>query len=174
VSPEPRRRRFAHGRHAERIGRAPDAGMTMVELVVAIVVVAISLTGAFALVDSTTRRSADPMLERQATAIAQAYLEEALQKAYLDPNDGKVCPAAEAQRSLFDNVCDYQGLADVGARDQTGTTVPGLEAYRIALSIDTNARLGALVGSGAVLRIDVTVTDPRGRPLRLSAYRTKT
>ena len=146
--------------------------MSLIELVVAIVVVAICMTGAFALVDTTTRRSADPMLERQATSIAEAYLEEILQQAYLDPDDGTVCPAAEAQRGLFDNVCDYGGLDEVGARDQTGALVPGLENYRVAVAIDSKAKLGALTGSTVVLRIDVTVSDPLGRPVRLSAYRT--
>ena len=146
--------------------------MSLIELVVAIVVVAICMTGAFALVDATTRRSADPMLERQATSIAEAYLEEILQQAYLDPDDGTVCPAAEAQRGLFDNVCDYRDLTEVGARDQTGALVPGLENYRIAIAIDSKAKLGTLAGSTVVLRIDVTVSDPLGRPVRLSAYRT--
>ncbi len=146
--------------------------MSLIELVVAIVVVAICMTGAFALVDTTTRRSADPMLERQATSIAEAYLEEILQQAYLDPDDGTVCPAAEAQRGLFDNVCDYRDLTEVGARDQTGALVPGLENYRVAVAIDSKATLGALAGSIVVLRIDVTVSDPLGRPVRLSAYRT--
>ena len=146
--------------------------MSLIELVVAIVVVAICMTGAFALVDSTTRRSADPMLERQATSIAEAYLEEILQQAYLDPDDGTVCPAAEAQRGLFDNVCDYRDLTELGARDQTGALVPGLENYRVAIAIDSKATLGALAGSTVVLRIDVTVSDPLGRPVRLSAYRT--
>ena len=146
--------------------------MSLIELVVAIVVVAICMTGAFALVEATTRRSADPMLERQATSIAEAYLEEILQQAYLDPDDGTVCPAAEAQRGLFDNVCDYRDLTEVGARDQTGALVPGLENYQIAIAIDSKAKLGALAGSTVVLRIDVTVSDPLGRPVRLSAYRT--
>lgn len=146
--------------------------MSLIELVVAIVVVAICLTGAFALVDTTTRRSVDPMLERQATSIAEAYLEEVLQQAYLDPDDAAVCPKPEAARSLFDNVCDYRGLAEVGARDQTGGLVPGLESYRITIEVDSKARLGALVGDAFVLRVDVTVTDPLGRPVRLSAYRT--
>ena len=46
--------------------------------------------------------------------------ELALQQAYVDPDDGQVCPTAEASRPLFDNVCDYSGLADSGARDQQG------------------------------------------------------
>lgn len=155
------------------MARVSISGMSLIELVVAIVVVAICLTGAFALVDTTTRRSADPMLERQATSIAEAYLEEVLQQAYLDPDDGGVCPAAEAARALFDNVCDYHDLAELGARDQQGRPVAGLENYRVAVAVDTKATLGTLAGSTAVLRIDVTVHDPLGRPVRLSAYRTK-
>ena len=146
--------------------------MSLIELVVAIVVIAISLTGAFALVDTTTRRSADPMLERQATSIAEAYLEEILQQAYRDPDDGVICPTPEASRPLFDNVCDYSGLLDTGARDQKGDGVDGLEGYRLDVAIDPKATLGALSGDSVVLRIDVTVTDPLGRPVRLSAYRT--
>ncbi|MBY0399385.1 type II secretion system GspH family protein [Myxococcota bacterium] len=146
--------------------------MSLIELVVAIVVIAISLTGAFALVNATTRRSVDPMLERQATSIAEAYLEEILQQGYVDPDDGQVCPAAEANRALFDNVCDYAGLADSGARDQKGDPVTGLEGYRVQIAVARNATLGSLSGETVVLRIDVTVTDPLGRPVLLSAYRT--
>lgn len=145
--------------------------MTLIELVIAIVVVAIALTGAFALVDTTARRSADPMLERQATSIAEAYLEEILQQAYLDPDDGAVCPAPEATRSRWDNVCDYAGLVDAGARDQTDAPIEGLDGYRIEVAIDRGASLGGLIGDASVLRIDVTVFDPLGRPVRLSAYR---
>lgn len=146
--------------------------MSLIELVIAIVVIAICLTGAFALVNTTTRRSADPMLERQATSIAEAYLEEILQQAYVDPDDGQICPTAEANRKLFDNVCDYSGLAETGARDQQGDAVTGLESYRVEVAIDSKATLGGLTGESVVLRIDVTVTDPLGRPVRLSAYRT--
>ncbi len=146
--------------------------MSLIELVVAIVVVAICLTGAFALVDATVRRSTDPMLERQATAIAEAYLEEILQHAFRDPDDARVCPAAEAARDRYDNVCDYDGLVDAGARSQAGAPVTGLEGYRIVVAIDRDATLGDLAGEQDVLRIDVAVTDPLGRTVRFSAYRT--
>lgn len=148
--------------------------MSLIELVVALVVVAIVLTGAFALVDSTTRRSADPLLERQAIAIAEAYLEEILQHAYRDPDDGRICAGSEASRALFDDVCDYAALVDAGARDQSGRAVAGLEAYRVEVGIDPAATLGSLTGADHVLRIDVTVTDPLGRPVRVSAYRSNT
>ena len=124
------------------------------------------------IVDTTTRRSADPMLERQAISIAESYLEEVLQKAYLDPDDGTLCPAAEPSRNLFDNICDYAGLDEMGARDQNGAAITGLGAYRIQIAIDQTTTLGSLAGSAEVLRIDTIVTDPTGRPVRLAGYRT--
>lgn len=146
--------------------------MTLVEIVVAIVIIAISITGTLILVDTTTRRSADPVLERQAIAIAESYLEEALQKNYLDPNDGTLCPTPEASRGLYDNVCDFAALDELGARDQNGNPIAGLDGYRVQVSVDTSATLGTLSGSADLLRVDLLVTDPTGRPLRLSGYRT--
>lgn len=146
--------------------------MTLIELVVAIVVVSISLGGTLMLVDTTTRRSADPMLERQAISIAEAYLEEVLQKSYFDPDTGTLCPAAEGARGLFDNVCDYQGLDELGAHDQNGSLVAGLGGYRVEIDIDLSAQLGTLSGSAEVLRVDAVVTDPTARIVRVSGYRT--
>lgn len=145
--------------------------MSLIELVVAIVVISIALSATLLVVDTTTRRSVDPMLERQSIAIAEAYLEEILQKAYTDPDDDQLCPAAEGSRALYDNVCDYNGLADSGARDQNGTAVVGLESYQIAIAIDTTASLGGVTGSADVVRVDATVIDPLGRDVRLSGYR---
>ncbi|MEZ4290283.1 MAG: prepilin-type cleavage/methylation domain-containing protein [Myxococcota bacterium] len=103
-------------------------GASLVEIVVAIVVTSIALSGTLMLVDTTTRRSADPMLERQAISIGESYLEEILQKPFFDPDDGTLCPSPEADRDRYDNVCDYQGLDEIGARDQQGDAIAGLEA----------------------------------------------
>lgn len=146
--------------------------MTLIELVVAIVVVSISLSGTMMLVDTTTRRSADPMLERQAISIAEAYLEEILQQNYLDPDTATLCGAAEASRPLYDNICDYDGLDEVGARDQSGNPVTGLDGFRIEIDVDQTATLGGLAGSADVIRIDAVVTDPTNRAVRVSGYRT--
>jgi MSHA pilin protein MshD len=136
------------------------------------VVVSIALTGTMLVVDTTTQRSSDPMLERQAISIAESYLEEILQKSYTDPDDGALCPAPEVSRALYDNICDYDGLDETGARDQNGGAVTGLEAYRIEIAVDQAATLGGLSGSSDLLRIDVSVSDPLGRPVRLAGYRT--
>jgi len=149
-----------------------EAGTSLIELVVAIVVISIALTGTLLVVDTTTRRSADPMLERQAMSIADAYLREILQKDFLDPDSGSLCPTAEAQRRLYDNICDYNGLSETGARDQSGAAVTGLGGYQISISVDQTANLAGVSGSSNVLRVDASVTDPAGRVVRLSGYRT--
>jgi MSHA pilin protein MshD len=156
-----------------RVGRSRGCdGLTLVELVISIVVLGIALPGVLLAVNATTKRSADPMLEHQAVAIAEAYLEEILAKAYADPDDASVCGAAEGSRDLYDDVCDYAGLDDAGARDQEGGAVAGLGAYRVRASVDTAATLGALSGSADVLRVDVRVTHAAGVDLTLSGYRT--
>ena len=154
-----------------RPDRRRRAGLSLIELVVAIVVIGVALTGTMLVVDTTTRRSADPLLERQALAIANAYLEEIAGKDYLDPDTGALCASVESSRDRYDDVCDYDGLDETGARDQNGLAIAGLTAYRVEIDVDRSARLGGVSGATNLLRIDATVTDPTGRVLRLSTYR---
>ena len=143
-------------------------GLTLVELVLAIVVISVALGGVLLVINHTLTHSADPMLRQQALAVAESYLEETTLKPYLDPDDGTLCPAPEASRALYDNVCDYAGLVDVGAHDQNDSTISGLENYRIAVAVET-ANFGSPAVSG--LKIRVTVTDPAGEDLSLVGYR---
>ena len=81
-----------------------QGGLTLIELVVSIAVVGIALTGALLAIDQTTVRSADPMIQHQGSAIAEAYLEEILLKDFLDPDTLTVCPPREPGRDLYDNL----------------------------------------------------------------------
>ncbi len=151
-------------------------GVTLVELLVAMTVIAIALAGTLELIRATTRASADPMLLQQGVAAAEAYLEEILLQSFYDPDlgaGGGTCPAAEASRELYDNVCDYDGLDDLGPRDQQGNAVAGLGAYRVRVSIDTAASLGGLAGASEIVRADVRVTHPSNVDVTLSGYRTR-
>lgn len=136
------------------------------------VVVGIALSGSFLALHQTLKSSADPMIQQQASAVAEALLEEVLAKAYVDPNSGDVCPLPEAQRSLYDNVCDYQGLDETGVSTQEGVAVAGLELYRTRIAVDTTASLAGLLGGSEVLRVDVRVNFRSRVDLTLSGYRT--
>jgi MSHA pilin protein MshD len=147
--------------------------VTLVELVLSITIISIALVGVLLVMGQTTRHSADPMIEHQAVAIAEAYLEEILVKSYADPDDSSICGTAEGSRSLYDDVCDYNGLSDSGAADQFGVAVSGLENYTVAVSIDTSATLNDLSGSAQVLRADVHVTHSANVDITISGYRTR-
>lgn len=153
-------------------------GATLVELVISIVIISISVAGVIGALSGMVSHSADPMITAQATAIAESYLEEIMIKSYLDPVLGTVCPGNGGSRALFDNVCDYDGLVNNGARDQSDTAISGLGDYNVIVTVAQNATLGpivgALSGSGSVLRVDVHVTYLTGDLVEvfLSGYRT--
>lgn len=159
-----------------RRARRGEAGVTLIELVISIVVIGIAVTGTLVVIQRTTRASADPMVQRQASAIAEAYLEEILAKPYYDPTlgaGGGACPAAGGARATWDNVCDYNGLDDAGARDEFGVAVANLSAYRVRVTVDSAAAtLGALSGAANVMRVDVRVTHSLPIDMLLSGYRT--
>ena len=163
-----------------------EAGVTLIELVVSIVVISIGLAGIVLVMNRNVSSSGDPVVQHQAIAVAEAYLEEILLKDFCDPDNAvpcqpgnapgspncNVCPAAEANRFDFDNICDYNGRTDNGARDQTNTAIAGLGSYVVTTNVSTAATLGPLAGASCeVLRVDVTVTGPGNVSYALSGYR---
>jgi len=145
-----------------------QGGVTLVELLVSIVIVSIAASGVLGVLSMTTAASADPMIRHQASAIAEAYLEEILLKPVDDPDgvDG------EASRADYDDLDDYDGLADSGARDQFGGPIAGLSDYNVAVAVSPSAALPAIPVSNA-LRVDVVVTHGLDISFVLSGYRTR-
>jgi MSHA pilin protein MshD len=172
-----------------------ERGLSLVELLVFIVVVGIAVTGVLSVYSLNARTSADPMVRKQALAIAESLLEEVLAKpyTYCDPDDANVetasspagCAAVaetamgpEAGESRysnvtpFDNVNDYDGFSMAGIVDLNNNAVPGLGAY----SADIQVRpAGAFNGipAGETLLVTVTVTGPGNHSVSLSGYRTR-
>ncbi len=143
-----------------------NRGFTLIELIVAMVVISIALVGVMSVINYTTLHSADPVLRQQSIAIAESYMEEISLKNYADPDtDG------EGSRALFDDVDDYNGLTDSGAHDQNGNAISGLENYLVRVSVTPQSYgPGGMAVSGK--RIDVQVTDLTGENLTLTGYRT--
>lgn len=148
--------RLRHGR--------TEAGFTLIEIVVAVVVLAIAVGGSMAALSAISVQSADAMITEQATAIASAYLNEVLQKPF-GTFDGRT------RRRTLDVVDDYNGLKNVGARDQTNAQVSGLGQYTVTVGVGPGT-LGA-VPAAQVREIDVKVVHSSGITVVLSGYRTK-
>lgn len=132
-----------------------SSGFTLIEMIVVIVVVAIVAVALFGVFTTNVARSADPMLRVQAVAIAQGYLDEAMLKAFTDPDQVETgnCEAGET-RPTYDDVRDYNCVNDTGgALDQFGNPLAGLTAYNIDVNVTGDA-----IGGVATQRVDVIVT----------------
>jgi MSHA pilin protein MshD len=75
-----------------------EHGISLVELIVFIVIVGIAVAGVVGALSMATRASADPLVQKQALAIAEALLEEVqLQPfTYCDPDDPQAANAQSA------------------------------------------------------------------------------
>jgi MSHA pilin protein MshD len=145
-----------------------ERGATLIELVISIVVIAIAASAVLGLLSRTVGRSADAMVLSQAVAIAEAYLEEISLKPYADPDgvDG------ETLRPAFDDVDDYNGLVDNGARDQFGTALAPLAQYTVTVTVAASGALAGVPPTDAE-RIDVRVTYPGNGTVALTGYKTR-
>ncbi|MGH8355482.1 MAG: prepilin-type N-terminal cleavage/methylation domain-containing protein [Pseudomonas sp.] len=146
-------------------------GMTLIELVIAIVIIGIAAAALYSAMAAIGGRSADPMLRQQSLAIAEAYLEEILLQAF--PADTASCDdvAASVGRSTFDDICDYDGLTDNGARNSNGTAIGPLADYDVSVAVTPQVWNG--LPAADALYIQVTVLDPAGQSLVLGGYRTR-
>ncbi|HZE91894.1 MAG TPA: prepilin-type N-terminal cleavage/methylation domain-containing protein [Rhizobacter sp.] len=172
-------------------------GLSLIELVVAIMVIGIAVAGVLVVFNQAVRGSDDPVVRKQATAIAESLLTEVLAQpfTFCDPQDAAVTsaasaagcsvsqdtlgpqPASESRTSLtdpFDNVGDYHGFSMVnGIRslDDPSTPIAGLDAYSAGVAI---SQAGATFGlaPAEALKVVVTVTG-KGQTVVLTGYRVR-
>jgi len=137
-------------------------GATLIELIITIIVIGIALSGILNVVILTTSHSADPMVQRQAIAIAESYLEEIVLLPIIATPDTSIA----GDRSTFDNIADYNGLSDAGAVDQNGNAITGLENYSILVSI-----VDQVLSNINMKAITVTVSRPGTQDIVLTGYR---
>jgi MSHA pilin protein MshD len=141
-------------------------GVTLIELVLSIVIVGIAASAVLGLLSFSAKGSADAMIRNQAVAIAQAYLEEIRFKEFASNG-------VEASRGLYNDVSDYNGLNNVGARDQFGNAIAGLNDYNVTVSVG-GGTVGGVSGAGNIKRIDVTVQHAAtGLSVVLSGYKAR-
>jgi MSHA pilin protein MshD len=81
---------------------------------------------------------------------------------------------AEVGRAVFDDVCDYNGLNDVGAEDQNGNPIGTLADYTVNVTVnDAGINLNGINSNvGQVVLVNVDVTHSTGATMSLSSYKT--
>jgi MSHA pilin protein MshD len=138
-------------------------GFTLLEVIVTVTVLAIAGSSLITIYGNLLGRSADPVLQQQALAIAEAYMEEIRLQSFDDPDGSD----GEASRDLFDDVDDYHNLSDSGAAGQDGVGISGLEDFDVDVLVESSS----LAGVAASLRITVDVAHPAIETISLQSYR---
>jgi MSHA pilin protein MshD len=140
-----------------------EHGLSLIEVVVFIVVLGIAIAGMAIIYNQVTVASVDPLVRKQAVAIANSLMEEiqARPLTYCDPDDPAVFTAASTADCdptkienigpetfsppgtetryvdpRYDNVSDYNGFKMVGSiQDIANSTVAGLTGYSAEVAV---------------------------------------
>lgn len=143
-------------------------GVTLIELVIAIVIIGVALAGVLLVFANNVRASANPVIIKQMTASAEEMMEEIALKPYV--------PAANAApsgcaRNTFNDISDYNGYGTAGyICDIDGAHM--LPGYSINVTVAAPA---AWNGVAQTKQITVTVTHGAGSGLQtitLTSWRT--
>lgn len=137
-------------------------GMTLIELVVSITVIAIAGAVLLGTLGYISNSSGNAMLQAQAQSVANAYLNEITEKSFNDPNGAD----GESSRDLYDDVNDYNGLDDLNARDRFGNVVAN---FHVTVAVVGAALNG--VSAANSYRVDVTVDYGGAMPVVATGFR---
>lgn len=132
------------------------AGVTLVELIVAIAIVGVALAGLMAAYNRANLASVDPLVAQQMLAIAETTMEETMLKTFDALDGAKHAPSAVV--------------------DVNGDPIASLDRYKVEVRVEQPGVGGvpAITGvpAGQARRIQVVVTGP-GEPMQLTGWRTR-
>ncbi|MDR2092489.1 MAG: prepilin-type N-terminal cleavage/methylation domain-containing protein [Azoarcus sp.] len=145
-------------------------GFTLPELIMAIVIIAIGLTGVLTAFRTVVRGSADPLIHKQMLAVAEEMMEELGLESWSPPGyvgGGSGC----RDRAGFDSLDDYNGYECTGIRPIDGNAViPLLANYTIKVAVAKPTSDWNGVPKDDTRRLEVQVTNGR-ESLRLVTWR---
>ena len=168
-------------------------GVSLLELIVFIVVVSVGVVGLVSVISPMVRTSADPMVTKQLTAIAESLLNEALHQPYTwcDPDDAAAStaqsyancgnpqsasgpvPAGESRGNstpgaAFDNVADYGGFSMNNVGDAAGNNA--MTVYLASIAVAQAGTAFGLADNSAALSVTVMVSR-NNETFSLTGYR---
>ncbi len=172
-----------------RASASASQGFTLIELIVAMVALAIVLAALATLVYPTMKRNPESVIQIRAVELGQAYLDEILTKRYDEnsqqggvppcstanpayPNCSAVLGPEEGSRANYDDVDDFSGLDESPPRDAQGNVRNGYNNYRVQVSVSyAGDELPGVGTAEDAKRIRVTISSPLGDQFVFAAYR---
>lgn len=141
--------------------RKTHQGLTLVELVVVIVILGIALAAVVPIIADGSSRTSRVLIETQAVALGQSYMDEILSKRFAEgaapggipPYTGPCTLATEEMtRAEYDDVDDYHGLVEgfdtdppQPLRDVDGNVRVGYDNFRVEVEVRCLTSEGAWV-----------------------------
>ena len=153
-------------------GRPKLRGASLIELIMFIVIISAALIGILSVMNFTTKNSADPLIHKQAIAVAESLLEEIeLQDFIAASGVAHTMITTPSDRTTgYHVVSDYDGFNMIGITLLDGSNPPGLASYSAKVSVSKVA-LDIIPATSAV-QISVVVTDPSNNTIQIDGYRT--
>jgi MSHA pilin protein MshD len=152
------------------MSKLPLRGFTLVELIIFIVVVSVGLAGILAVMSTTVRSSADPLVRKQVMTLADSTLEEILQKEYSDP-DG--VQGGESTRASMDDVDDFHSKSQTlfNSTSGAGGWPASLDSYQLQITVAPDT---SQVGTVARPAKQITVVVSKGtESITITGFRAK-
>ena len=140
-------------------------GLTLIELILFIVIVGVALAGVLAAFDHATRHSADPLVRKQAIAVAESLLEELWATPYACPAGASCVPVTTSNRTQPHQLSDYNGFTMAGIYAIDGTPIAHLANYTASIAVTPSALNGQ-----AGMNISVAVSGG-GESVTLEGWR---
>jgi len=157
---------------SEQLPFGVQRGISLIELIMFIVIISVALTGILQVMNQVMRHSADPLIHKQAMAVAESLLEEIELQDFISADGTNVAVTPANRATAYHIAADYNGFTTGGAgiSDINGVAVPGLGSYNASVVIANEAFNG--IAAASAVRITVTVTDPETNPIVIDGYRT--
>ena len=163
-------------------------GATLVELVMTIVIISVAIAGVVGAFSLIAGRSADPLNQTRAVALAQIYMDEILSRRFDEETPIGGTPEGEPRvtclsigtdtdedsRAAYDDVDDYDNINDAlpenADDDRLGADYDNFRVTVDVVCAGDDFNLADL-DNGDAKRIDLTITDPSGNPYNFSVYK---
>jgi Tfp pilus assembly protein PilV len=160
------------------------SGLTLAEVAISTLLVGVLMVASLRTVESSLRTWQQAARSADCGSLARQLLDEIQTRAYEDtggspifgPESGET--SSPANRSLFDDIDDYDGWSASPPQDLTGTALPDYTGWTRSVAVRKLAANGhAVLSSGAtdegLREIEVTVTSPDGCVTALKAWRSR-